>query len=234
MTAFSNFRALSVFASIAWTLIPAAPANAGTITGHVEARGVADGAAGDAGGSYGSRRYKFLERIDYTALRDFVVSIEGVDAPPPAGRPPPRGTVTQRDGTFIPHVLPIVVGTVVDWPNADDVFHNVFCMAESTPFDLGLYKRGDEAKSVVFPKTGRLEVFCSIHTKMSCIVLVLPNPWFSRANDKGHFVIPNVPAGTYKLRAWHERLPSKTKEVIVPADGIVVVNFVLGLGSGND
>ena len=47
-------------------------------------------------------------------------------------------------------VLPVVVGTVVDWPNADDVFHNVFCMSESTPFDLGLYKHGDKPQSVTF------------------------------------------------------------------------------------
>lgn len=222
---------VSLFVSLAFLAVHAPLATAGTITGHVEARSVIEETAGDAGGSYGSRRYKFLEKLDYSTLRDFVVNIDGVDAPPPADQPPPRGTVTQRDGTFVPHVLPVVVGTVVDWPNADDVFHNVFCMAESTPFDLGLYKRGDKAQSVVCSKTGRLEVFCSIHTKMNCIVLVLPNPWFSRANDKGHFVIPDVPAGTYKLRAWHERLPSKFKEVTVPAEGTVEVDFVLGLGA---
>jgi len=205
---------------------------AGTITGHVEARSVMEEAPGDAGGGYGSRRYKFLEKIDYRAMRDFVINIDGVEVPPPAGQPPPRATVTQRDGTFVPHVLPIAAGTVVDWPNADDVFHNVFCMAESTPFDLGLYKRGDKAKSVVFPRTGRMEVFCSIHTKMNCIVLVLPNSWFARANDKGHFIIPDVPAGTYRVRAWHERLPAKFKEVTVPAEGTVEVDFVLGLGAG--
>ncbi|MBE7539839.1 MAG: hypothetical protein HS122_15700 [Opitutaceae bacterium] len=227
----SHRHCLPLFGSLAVLAILAAPTSAGTITGHVEARGVTDEAAGDAGGGYGSRRYKFLERIDYSKLRNFVVNVDGVDAPPPADQPPPRATVTQRDGVFVPHVLPVLVGTEVDWPNADDVFHNVFCMAESTPFDLGLYKRGEQARSVVFSKTGRMEIFCSIHTKMSCIVLVLPNPWFSHANDKGHFVIPNVPAGTYKLRAWHERLPSKIKEVIVPADGIVEVNFVLGLGA---
>jgi plastocyanin len=207
-------------------------AAAGTIVGHVHARSAAEAEeGGDASGSYGSRRYKFLEKIDYGALRDFVVNIDQVDAPPLADQPPPKSTVTQRDGAFVPHVLPIVVGTIVEWPNADDVFHNVFCMSETTPFDLGLYKHGDAAKSVVFLKTGRMEVFCSIHTKMNCIVLVLPNPWFARADDKGRYTITNVPAGTYNLRAWHERLPSKIKKVIVPADGQVQVDFVLGLGN---
>jgi plastocyanin len=207
------------------------PAAAGTITGRVSARSASQSTETAGGGSYGSRKYKFLEKLDYSALRDFVVNVSDVEAPPDAHQPPPRATVTQRDGTFVPHVLPIVVGTVVEWPNADDVFHNVFCMSETTPFDLGLYKHGDDAKSVVFPKTGRMEVFCSIHTKMNCIVLVLPNPWFARTNDSGHYTIQNVPAGTYKLRAWHERLPSKTKEIVVPASGEVQVDFVLGLGT---
>lgn len=213
--------------------LAARPVAAGTITGHVHARSAVEDtdAASGGGGGYGSRRYKFLERIDYSALRDFVVNIDQVQAPPPAGQPPPQGVVTQRDGAFVPHVLPVVVGTVVSWPNADDIYHNVFCMSESTPFDLGLYKKGDDAKSVVFSKTGRIEVFCSIHTKMNCIVLVLPNPWFARANDAGYYRIPNVPAGTYRLRAWHERLPSKIKEVVVPAQGEVQVDFVLGLGA---
>lgn len=207
-------------------------AGAGTIVGHVRARSAADADSSDAsGGSYGSRRYKFLEKVDYSALRDFVVYIDQVRAPTPPGQPLPHGTVTQRDGTFVPHILPVLVGTTVDWPNADDIFHNVFSMSESTPFDLGLYKHGDKAKSVVFNQTGRVEVFCSIHTKMNCIVLVLPNPWFARVGENGRYIISDVPAGTYKLRAWHERLPSKIKEITVPATGEVNVDFVLGLGA---
>jgi len=106
----------------------------------------------------------------------------------------------------------------------------VFSMSESTPFDLGLYKRGDKAKSVLFNKIGRVEVFCSIHTKMNCIVLVLPNPWFAHVGENGRYTISNVPAGTYKVRAWHERLPSKIKTITVPENGEVNADFVLGLG----
>lgn len=216
---------------VGWVGFTAAPLAAGTITGRVRAQSATPTAGGADGGAYSTRRYKFLEKIDYTSLRDFVVHIDKVEHPPRADEPPPTSVVVQRDGEFIPHVLPIVAGTVVEWPNADDVFHNVFCMSETTPFDLGLYKRGNDAKSVVFPKTGRMDVFCSIHTKMSCIVLVLPNPWFARANEAGYYKITNVPAGTYQLRAWHERLPSKTREVVVPTEGEVQVDFVLGLGA---
>ena len=206
------------------------PLHAGSISGRVRARPATQETDAGGAGNYASRKYKFLEKIDYATLHDFVVNITEVEALPPAGQPPPQALVTQRDGAFVPHVLPILAGTVVEWPNEDDVFHNVFCMSETTPFDLGLYKRGESAKTWVFPKTGRMEVFCSIHTKMSCIILVLPNPWFARANDAGYYKITNVPAGTYKLRAWHERLPSKIKEIVVPANGEVHVDFVLGLG----
>lgn len=227
-----NHRAAlpSLFLSVAGLLLTTLPVLGGSISGHVHARGAVE-SSDRAEANYGSRRYKFLEKIDYSAFRDFVVYIDEIESPSPPDRPPPRATVTQRDGGFVPHVLPIVAGTIVDWPNADDVFHNVFCMSETTPFDLGLYKQGDDAKSVVFPKTGRMEVFCSIHTKMSCIVLVLPNPWFARVNAKGRYIIENVPPGTYKVRAWHERLPSKTAEVVVPNDGEAQSDFVLGPGA---
>ena len=71
-------------------------------------------------------------------------------------------------------------------------------------------------KRVVFDKPGQADVFCTIHTKMHCIVLVLTNPWFAATGDKGSFTIRDVPAGTYRLRAWHERLPAQVKEITVP------------------
>ena len=89
--------------------------------------------------------------------------------------------------------------------------------------------QGPEIKPVTFDKPGRVDVFCSIHSTMSCIVLVLKNPYFAAANGKGVYSITNVPAGTYKLKAWHERLPSQTREVVVPESGEVKVDFTLGI-----
>jgi hypothetical protein len=83
---------------------------------------------------------------------------------------------------------------------------------------------------LTFDEVGRVDVFCAIHTKMHCIILVVPNPHFALADARGRFVIKDVPAGTYKLRAWHERLPSQTHEVVVPAEGEVQVDFTLGVG----
>jgi len=82
---------------------------------------------------------------------------------------------------------------------------------------------------VTFDKLGRVDVFCSIHTSMSCIVLVLENPYFASTDENGNYKIPNVPPGKYKLKAWHERLPADEREITVSTNGEVRVDFVLGI-----
>jgi plastocyanin len=217
---------LLILASAGW--LPA-----GTITGTVKAKGAEPTAGSGAGDAYASRRYKFVDRLDYDQLGDFVVYIDqptpGLTFTPPAQ----PAVIRQQDASFVPHVLPVLVGTTVEWPNLDEIYHNVFCMAETKPFDLGLYSRDQPPKDgrgrVVFDKPGQADVFCSIHTKMHCIVLVLTNPWFASADAKGRFTIRDVPAGTYQLKAWHERVPGQTREIVVPAEGEVRVEFELGI-----
>lgn len=205
--------------------------SAGTITGVVSAHGAAENNSSSGDGAYASRRYKFVERVDYSQLRDFVVHIEG-EFPGQHFTPPSQpAVIRQRDANFVPHVLPVLAGTAVEWPNLDDIYHNVFCMAETKPFDLGLYSRDHPPKRVVFDRVGQADVFCSIHSKMHCIVLVFSNPWFAAADERGRYAIHGVPAGTYRLRAWHERLPATVKEVVVPADGEVRVDFELSPGN---
>jgi plastocyanin len=202
-----------------------APAYAGTITGTVVAHAPTAPQEAGGGGAYASRRYKFVEKIDYDSLRDFVVNVEQLVRPP--ADPAPL-TIVQREATFEPHVLPVVVGTTVRWPNEDDIFHNVFSMTETQNFNLDFYKK-EKVPEVRFDKLGRVDVFCAIHTNMHCIILVLPNPYFAMVDAHRRFVIRDVPAGTYRLRAWHERLPGQVKEVTVPAQGEVKVDFALGV-----
>jgi plastocyanin len=202
---------------------------AGTIVGTVRAEGK-EGTGGEGkGGKYDSRKYKFVERVNYSELTDFIVYIEGSFTNSPAPPSKPIQVITQQDATFRPHVLPVYVGTSVEWPNKDDIYHNVFSISDAAQFDLGLYKEPDLPKPVIFDKPGRVDVFCSIHSKMSCVVLVLQNPWFASANRQGHYKIENVPPGKYTLKAWHERLPTSSQEIIVPADGEVKADFVLGI-----
>ena len=204
---------------------------AGTIAGNVSAHGKTnvDDTAGD--GAYASRKYKFVEKVDYAAMHDFVVYVEG-----PVGTNNAVSTnmatvatrsVAQKSATFSPHVLPILVGTTVDWPNYDTIYHNVFSMSDVKQFDLDLYKGNPPGARVTFDKPGRVDVYCSIHKDMYCIVLVLENPYFASTDENGNYTITNVPPGKYKLKAWHERLPADEREITVPANGEVKADFVL-------
>jgi plastocyanin len=207
---------------------------AGTIVGNVRAQGKTIPDSGSAAdGAYASRKYKFVETVDYSAMNDFVVYVEGsfgTNAPQPTNTAQVSTLkVAQKGAMFSPHVLPVMVGTTVEWPNYDDIYHDVFSVSDAAQFDLGLYKGNPPDKRVTFDKPGRVDVFCSIHKDMNCVVLVLENPYFASTDENGNYKIPDVPPGRYKLKAWHERLPADEREINVPTNGEVKVDFVLGI-----
>jgi plastocyanin len=171
-----------------------------------------------------------VPRVDYAAMHDFVVFIEGQAGTNAAPTNVVRVTTTkvaQQKATFLPHVLPVMIGTKVEWPNNDDIYHNVFSVSDAHPFDLGFYKGNPKEKAQTFYRAGKVDVYCSIHANMHCIVLVLENPYFAATDSAGHFTITNVPPGRYKLKAWHERLPADEREITVPATGETNVDFTL-------
>lgn len=213
--------------------LTAVVAVAGTITGSVSAQGRIVADESTAGDAYSSRKYKFVEKVDYAAMHDFVVYIEGAFGTNNVSSTNLEQVTTtrvaQEGAVFTPHVLPVMVGTTVEWPNNDRIYHNVFSMSDAKQFDLGLYKGNPPDKRVTFDKPGRVDVFCSIHTSMNCIILVLENPYFASTDGSGNYRIPNVPPGKYKLKAWHDRLPADECEITVPANGEVKADFVLGV-----
>ena len=205
---------------------------AGVITGAIHAEGVsATDESSSGAGAYTSRKYKFAAQVDYSAMHDFVVYLEGqVDTnsiPSTNVTQVSTTRIAQHGALFSPHVLPVMVGTTVEWPNDDQIFHNVFSMSDAKEFDLGLYKGNPPEKRVTFDKVGRVDVYCSIHSNMHCVILVLENPYFASTDANGHYIIKDVPPGTYKLKAWHERLPADEQEITVPADGTVKADFTL-------
>jgi hypothetical protein len=121
---------------------------------------------------------------------------------------PPHGhyTLLQKNRTFIPHLQVIPVGAVVQFPNADPFFHNVFSLFDGKRFDLGLYEAGS-TKSVTFSREGASYIFCNIHPEMSAVVLALSSPLYAIADGSNSFALRNIPPGDYNLHFWIEGVP---------------------------
>jgi len=115
-------------------------------------------------------------------------------------------TLLQKNREFKPHLLVIPVGSMVDFPNQDPFFHNVFSLFDGKRFDLGLYEAGS-TKSVLFPREGVSYIFCNIHPAMSAVVLALSTSLYSVADSAGAFHIAHVPPGQYDLHVWIEGIP---------------------------
>jgi len=160
------------------------------------------------------------------ALTDIVVWLESEDNPATPA-PPRHAQMLQKDKMFHPHVLAIEVGTIVDFPNADPIFHNAFSNYEGQLFDVSLYPPGT-SRSVTFHKPGVVRVFCNIHPSMSAIILVLKNPYFAKVSAGGSYRIPNVPPGRYELHFYDERADSDKQETLkLVVDNTEAVSLVL-------
>ena len=151
------------------------------------------------------------ERIDRSKVVVFLDRVErGTGFPLPRKNP----VVSQKDRCFMPRVLPVVKGTTVDFPNDDTIFHNVFSLSRTGPFDLDIYPP-EELRSITFSRTGWVKVYCNIHPDMIAHIIVLESPFFALTDQEGFFFIPDVPDGKYTLRAWHEFGQEVRKEVEV-------------------
>ena len=147
-----------------------------------------------------------LEDIDGKPLEDrswVLVFLEGAPPDPcwiPA-RDDPR--ISQSGRRFQPRILPVLVGSRVEFPNDDTIFHNVFSLSKVAPFDLGVYEPGETA-SVRMERTGLVKVYCNIHPEMAASIVVLDNPWFALTDAAGRFAVCGAPDGQYVLRAWND------------------------------
>jgi len=137
-----------------------------------------------------------------------VVYAEPIDAAGP--RAPRRFTLGQKNKTFQPRVLAVPVGSAVDFPNNDGIFHNVFSLSGPQPFDLGLYRAG-ETRVRTFTAAGTYRVFCNIHPQMTAIIVVAPGAFTALAAPDGRFTL-DLPPGRYRLTALSERSAPVTVE----------------------
>ena len=140
-----------------------------------------------------------------------IAAIPGKTFPPPAE----HARIDQSNLVFVPHVLPVLAGTTVDFLNSDAVLHNVFTPdACAEKFNLGTWPKG-QTKSFEFKKECVAALLCKVHPEMEAFVVALPTPYFALTKADGTYTISNVPDGAYTVKVWHPKLKATQKPVTV-------------------
>jgi plastocyanin len=177
-----------LIATVLFTLA-AAPLIAGEIHGKVATKGVRDS----------SNAVVYVEKVPGKTF----------------AAPTVHARMNQKGMEFLPHVLPLLAGTTVDFLNSDSVLHNVFSPdACSDRFNLGTWPQG-QTKSYTFKKECFATLLCKVHPEMEGFVAVLPTPYFAVTSPDGSYEIKDVPDGTYTVKVWHPKLKSTQKSVAV-------------------
>lgn len=173
---------------------------AGEITGRVKAKGVKH--SGDA--------IIYIDKIPGKAF----------------SAPKDHARIDQKNLRFVPHVLPVLNGTSVDFLNSDDVLHNVFSPDKCCDkFNLGSWPKG-QVKSFTFKEPGcAATLLCNVHPEMEGYVYVVETPYFAVSAKDGSYEIKDVPPGKYTLKIWHEKLKGQEVVVEVPEKGNATVDF---------
>ncbi len=148
------------------------------------------------------------------------------DAPQRAEPAPMQATIIQKDEAFVPRVVAVTRGSTVDFPNTDPFFHNVFSLSRGATFDLGRYPKG-ESRARRFPNAGLVKVYCHIHSHMTAAIMIFDHAYFRIPSADGTFTLDDVPAGSYQISAWHERIGESTNTVKVEPGRTARVDFAL-------
>jgi plastocyanin len=152
-----------------------------------------------------------------------VVYLEGSFATPTA---PPTRQVVQKNLAFDPALLPVQVGTRVEFPNLDDTYHNIFSYSPAKRFDLGRYRPEERPiPSEVFDTPGLVTLRCDIHEHMRGLILVLATPYFVTTDTTGRFRLEGLPAGHYVMKAWLDSRTTRQQPVDLKSGGVVHVDF---------
>jgi plastocyanin len=138
-------------------------------------------------------------------------------------KPPITAVLNQEGARFDPDLIAVPVGSTIEFPNSDPIFHNVFSLSKAQPFDLGYYPRG-QSRSVKFTNPGIVQVYCHIHANMYAAIVVSASPWFEKPASDGSFSFSGVPAGRYRLLAWHKIAGLYKVDVEVPESGTAEVS----------
>ena len=174
-------------------------------------------------GAYPSRQVN-RQTPEAAEISNVVVFVK--DAPTDPVLPTTRASISQRDESFVPRVTAITRGSTVEFPNFDPYFHNVFSLSRAMTFDLGRFRKG-EKRERTFSRAGVIKVYCHIHSEMAATILVFDHHLYTTPGTDGSFAIDAVPAGTYQLSAWHERIGETTQSLRVIGGEDASVEFAL-------
>src|SRR4051812_8746708 len=139
----------------------------------------------------------------------------------------PTKQVAQKDLAFLPALLPVQVGTKVEFPNLEkDTYHNIFSYSPTKRFDLGRYRPDEKpVPSVVFDVAGLVTLRCDIHEHMRGLILVLATPYFTTSDENGRFRLTGLPAGHYTLKAWVDSRTTREQAVDLKSGSTLHVDF---------
>jgi plastocyanin len=203
--------------SAAGSAVPAS----GRITGIVHL--IAPGGTPLRSGAYPTRQVN-PKTPAAAEIANVVVFVK--NAPVEPTLPVARTAIAQRDEAFVPRVTAVTRGSIVEFPNFDGYFHNVFSLSRGATFDLGRFRKG-EKRERPFARAGVVKVYCHIHSEMSATILVFDHRLYTTPAANGTFTIDTVPPGTYQLSAWHERIGETTQTIQVATGHAASVEFSL-------
>jgi len=147
-----------------------------------------------------------------------------LDAPGAARAPEARLVIEQRNMQFTPRVMAAQVGSTIELPNNDRVFHNVFSFNHGKRFDLGLYPTG-ASKRIKLDRAAVNRLYCNIHPHMAAYIVAVDTPYFATSNQAGAFTIPNAPPGEYTYHAWRSGADALQGTVTVGSDSPLEIRW---------
>src|SRR2546428_6651559 len=171
-----------------------------------------------------AKRYEIVTSAGVLATQPplAVVYLDG-DFPRPSS--PPTQQIAQKDLAFLPPLLPVQVGTRVEFPNLDDTYHSIFSYSPAKRFDLGRYRPEERPiPSEVFDTPGLVTLRCDIHEHMRGLIVVLNTPHFVVTDANGRFRLGGLPAGQYTLKAWIDSKTTLEKPVHLKSGGVLPVD----------
>jgi plastocyanin len=204
----SRFRLnLAIFILALLPLLPAAADDSAIVEGTVKL-------SKSAPGQPNSARYQVAIPTSESEGPAAIVYLELPSSAEPSTNAAPV-QVMQKDFQFFPRLMAVQKGTLVEFPNLDDGYHNVFSYSKTKRFDLGRYRKDEKQPAVLFDEAGVVKLYCEIHEQMRSTILVVDTPHFIKTVENGKFRLEKLPAGSFNLKAWvdEKTVYSKTVEI---------------------